>query len=461
MSDSDNSSAILAVVLIAYIMMPVIGLSVNVALPAIGESLSSNPIVLGWISISLLLSIAVFAVPAGRLADIYGRKKIFLLGVAICTLTSFLLAASHTASALIILRAIQGIGGAMILNTGLVIVSSIYPAGKRGRPLGLCMAAVYTGQTLAPFLGGILTQHLGWRSLFLANVPFGLFVIGFMSWKIKDEWIETPDEKIDLVGAVIFGIMLVFMMYGLSILPSRPGFWLILAGMISGGVFVIWETRVDSPILELKLFIENRAFSFSIISAFIFYAGVFGVSFLLSLYLQYIKGFSPQSAGFLLVSQPFFQAVLSPIAGKLVDRVKPQYLALIGMSLSMSGLFLFVFISAHTHILVILSGLFLIGSGLAFFISTNMNDAIGSVDRRYYGTASGMIVTIRQIGMMFSVALTMFTFSIFLGRAQITPEYYGLFLKSVKMAFILLTFLCLVGLTVLVFRKKLKAEARE
>ena len=457
MSNNNKSSTILLVVLIAYIMMPIIGQSVNVALPAIGKSLSSNPVVLGWISISLLLSIAVFAIPAGRIADIYGRKKIFLLGVTICTVTSFLLAVSHSAAVLIFFRAIQGIGGAMILNTGLVIVSSIYPAGQRGKPLGLCMAAIYTGQTLAPFLGGLLTHHLGWRSIFLANVPFGLFIIGFMFWKINDERVEAPGEKIDFVGVIIFGIMIVFVMSGLSILPSKQGLWLVLAGLMCGAVFIKWEMKVDLPILEMKLFRENRAFSFSILSAFIFYCGVFAVSFLLSLYLQYIKGFTPQRAGFVLVSQPLFQALLSPLAGRLVDRVRPHLLTLIGMSSATLGMLLFAFITIDTNLLIILIGLFLIGFGWAFFISTNMNDAIGSVDRKYYGTASGTIATVRQIGMMFSIAVTMFIFSLFMGRVQVTPEYYGLFLKSVKIAFLVLTILCFTGLLTLVFRGKIKS----
>lgn len=452
----NKNSDILLVILITYVMMPLIGQSVNVALPAIGKSLSSNPVELGWISISLLLSIAVFAIPTGRIADIYGRKKIFLWGVVICTATSFPLAVSDSAAALIFFRAIQGIGGAMVLNTGLVIVSSIYPAGTRGKPLGLCMAAIYTGQTLAPFLGGLLTHHLGWRSIFLVNVPFGLFVIVFMVWKIKDGRIEATDERIDWVGAILFGIMIVSMMYGLSILPSKQGLWLVSAGLVCGIVFVKWELKADLPILEMKLFMENRAFSFAILSAFIFYSAVFAVTFLLSLYLQYAKGFTPQKAGLFLVSQPLFQAVLSPLAGRLVDRVKPHLLSLIGMASATSGMLLFAFITVHTHPLVILTGLFLVGSGWAFFISTNMNDAIGSVDKKYYGTASGMIVTIRQIGMMFSIALAMFTFSLFMGRVQVTPEHLGLFLKSVKMAFVLLTVLCFSGLLSLVFRGKIK-----
>ena len=138
----------------------------------------------------------------------------------------------------------------------------------------------------------------------------------------------------------------------------------------------------------------------------------------------------------MLASQPVFQAVLTPIAGRLVDRVKPYYLSLIGMSSATLGMLLFAFITINTNLLIITVGLFLIAAGWAFFISTNLNSAIGSVDRKYYGTASGTIATVRQIGMMFSIAVSMFIFSLFMGRVQVTPEYLALFLKSVKNGFL-------------------------
>ena len=454
MNDHRKRSDILLVVLIAYIMIPIIGQSIYVALPSIGKSLSSNPVVLGWISVSLLLSISVFAFTTGKLADIYGRKKIFLWGVAICTVTSFLLSASYSATALIIFRAIQGFGIAIVLNTGLVLISAIYPAGKRGKPLALCTSALYIGQTIAPFLGGLLTHHLGWRSVFLTNVPFGVFVIAFMLWRVKDEWIEAPGEKIDIIGTILFGIMLVFIMYGLSILSSKQGVWLILAGLLFSVGFFKWEMYVDVPILEMRLFWENRIFLFSTLSAFIFYASVFALTFLLSLYLQYIKGFTAQNAGFVMVFQPVSQAILSLVAAKLVDRVKPHLLSMIGLVAATIGIILFAFIARHTSLWIILAGLFLVASGWAFFLPTNMNDAIGSVSPKYYGTASGMIASIRQLGMMFSVSVTMFIFSSCMGDVQVTPEYFDLFLKSVRISFWALTALCVTGILTLVFQKK-------
>ena len=208
MSNDSKNWPVLLVVSIAYIMMPIIGMSINVALPAIGKALGIDAVMLGWVVTSLLLASGMFAIPSGRIADIYGKKKIFLLGVIICTVTSFLLAASHSVTSLILFRVIQGFGGAMVINTGIAVVSSIFPAGERGKALGICMTSIYSGQTLAPFLGGLLTHHLGWRSIFLLNVPFGIFIIGFTVWKIHDEWIEARGEKFDMVGSIIFCLML-------------------------------------------------------------------------------------------------------------------------------------------------------------------------------------------------------------------------------------------------------------
>jgi len=456
MKNENNHGAVLLVVLAAQVMMPIIGQSLTVALPAMGKSLSVNPIVLGWISISLLLSIAVFAVPAGRIADMYGRKKIFLLGVVICTTTSFLLAASHSVASLIFYRAVQGIGGAMVLNTSIVIISSIYPTGRRGKMLGICLAATYIGQTLAPILGGFLTHYFGWRSIFLINVPLGLFIIGFTLWKIDAEWVGDPGQKFDIPGAIILGTMLVAIIYGLSAFPSKLGFLLLLTGLSLGVVFIKWETKTAAPILDMNLFKKNRIFSISILTALIFYSAVFSAGFLLSLFMQYAKGFTPKTAGFILVVQPVFQAAFSPLAGKFADRVKTQFLPIVGMVLTASGLFLFTLIEIETNMASIFFGLFLIGCGWAFFVTTNMNDAMGTVDSHDYGNASGTIATIRQIGMMVSMALTMLIFSLYIGKSQVAPEQLDLFLKSVKTAFVCLTILCLTGLLALAFRGKMK-----
>ena len=217
---------------------------------------------------------------------------------------------------------------------------------------------------MGPFLGGLLTQHFGWRSIFLANLPLGLTVIALLFWKLKGEWAEARGEKFDLSGSIIYGLAIVALMYGLSLLPEMLGVAVILIGIIGILAFVWWETRTASPILNMNLFRKNRAFAFSNLAALVNYSATFAVAFLLSLYLQYIKGFNPQTAGTVLLSMPAVQAIFSPLAGRLSDRIAPQILASAGMALTTIGLILLTFLDQNTAIGFILVSLWSSASAL-------------------------------------------------------------------------------------------------
>ena len=272
----------------------------------------------------------MFAVPFGRISDIYGMKKIFSYGIIIFTVASFLSAVAPSAESLIIFRIIQGIGGAMIFVTGLAIITSVYPPRERGKAIGINIATVYIALSLGPVLGGIMTQYLGWRSLFYAMIPLGILILILTYWKLKDEWAECKGEKFDIKGSVFYSVVLVMVMYGFSTLPNITGIILVIAGIIGFLGFLMYELRLESPVLNVKLF-KNRTFAFSNLAALINYSATFAVTFLLSLYLQYIKALDPLSAGLILVAQPVMMAIFAPIAGRLSDRFVPQKLAALGM----------------------------------------------------------------------------------------------------------------------------------
>jgi len=334
----------------------------------------------------------------------------------------------------------------MIFGTSTAILTSAFSAGERGKALGINVAAVYSGLSSGPFLSGFLTQHLGWRSVFLVNVPLGLIIIAFVFWKLKGEWIEAKDEKFDFTGSIIYGITLLAIMYGFSLLPGMSGGWLILTGAFGILAFVRWETKVRSPLLNVNLFRANKVFAFSNLAALINYSATFAVSFLLSLYLQYIKGLSPQSAGLILVSQPIMQAIFSPFAGRLSDRIEPQIVASIGMAFTATGLSMVTFLSERTSFEFIIASLTLLGFGFALFSSPNTNAVMSSVEKRFYGVASSALATMRLTGQMLSMGITTLIFSIYIGRIRITPEYYSLLMKSTKIAFIFFAALCFCGI---------------
>ncbi|MEW6068782.1 MAG: MFS transporter [Nitrospirota bacterium] len=432
------------------------GSSINIALPSIGKELSMDAILLSWVSISFILTAAMFLVPVGRIADIYGRNKIFKCGILVYTVFSLFSAISNSAFALISFRLLQGVGGAMIFGTGIAILTSVFPANERGKALGINVAAVYLGLSLGPFLGGFLTQHLGWRSIFLANVPLGLLMIVLVLWKLKGEWADAKGEKFDFIGSLIYSLTLIAIMYGFSLLPSMSGACLISAGLLSMLVFFKWEMKTNNPLIDINLFRNNRTFAFSNMAALIHYCATFAVSFLLSLYLQYIKGVSPQNAGLILVSQPVVMTVFSPFAGRLSDTIEPRIVASTGMALTAIGLLIFIFLNEKTTVEFIILGLIILGIGFALFSSPNANAIMSSVERKFYGVASGTLGTMRLVGQMLSMGIAVLIFAIYIGRVQITPEYHTLFLKSMKAAFTVFAILCFIGIFASLTRGKIR-----
>ncbi len=444
--DSSSKWIALLVTTLGAFLTPYMSSAVNLALPAIGTEFRMSAVSLSWIATAYLLAAAIFLVPFGKLADIYGRKRIYTYGVVIYTISAILLANSNSEMELIFFRLVEGLGAAMLFGSGTAILTSIFPPGERGRVLGINIAATYFGLSAGPFLGGLLTQHFGWRSIFLINVPLGILIIVLIFWRLKGDWAEAKGEKFDLAGSVIYGLALAVAIYGISLLPSASGAWFILAGIIVLAVFAVWEWRAQSPVLDIHLFRYNRVFAFSSIAAFLNYSSTYAIAFFLSLYLQYIKGFSPQNAGIILLAQPAMQAIFSPFAGRLSDRMEPRIVASAGMAITVLGLFSLVFLGESTGLGTVIASLMILGLGFALFSSPNINAIMSAVPRRFYGVASGTVGTMRLTGQMFSQGIAMLVSAIYLGSAQIIPPNYPHFLMAMHIAFIILTVLCIAGI---------------
>jgi len=443
---------VLLIAILGGFLTPFDGSAVNIALPAMGTEFHMDAISLSWIVTAYLLAAALFLVPFGKIADIYGRKRIFLYGIAIFSIASLLMTMVPTTNLLIAVRVIQGFGGAMIFGTSVAILTSVFPPGERGKVLGIYITAVYLGLTVGPFLGGVLTQYLGWRSIFFVNVPIGIIACLLILGKLEGEWAECAGEKFDLTGSLIYAAALVAVMYGFSIVPDPLGITLIIAGCIIGIVFFLYELRVPVPVLDMQLFTKNPVFAFSNLAALINYSATFAVTFLLSLDLQYTKGFSPEHAGLILIVQPAAMAVVSPIAGRLSDRIDPQIVASVGMAMGAFGLFLLAFVTETTSLGYMVACLVVLGIGLGLFSSPNTNAIMSAVEKRYYGVASSMNGTMRLVGQMLSMGVAMMIFAIVIGRVEITPEYYPQFVASMHYVFILFTVLCIIGIAASLMR---------
>lgn len=441
----DDKRAVLVASTTAAFLTPLMASSVNVALPSIGREFAMDALSVSWIATSAVLAAAMFLVPFGRLADIYGRKRIFTYGVITFTTFSFLGGIAPTGALLIVSRGMQGMGAAMIFGTSVAILTSAYQPAERGRVLGVNVAATYTGLSVGPFIGGFLTQHFGWRSIFLLNAVVGLLIIVLVLYRLKSEWVEAHGEKFDFPGSLLYMASLTALMIGFSKLPGSVGIWGTGAGVAGLLGFVFWEKRTPIPLLDIRLFGRNPVFTFSNIAALINYSATSAVTFLVSFYLQYIKALSPQTAGLILVAQPIMMALFSPLAGRLSDSVEPRVVASIGMSIIAIGLGLLAMVGMETPTALVTVYLLLIGFGFALFSSPNTNAIMSSVEKKLYGVASATFGTMRLTGQMLSMGIVMLIFAMIIGNVQITPEYYPMFLRSMQIAFVVFAILCVFG----------------
>jgi len=436
----------LFIALLAGFLTPFDLSAVNIALPSIGNEFAMDAIEMGWIATAYLLAAGVFLVPFGRIGDIWGRKKVFLAGLFVFTLASILLVFATSTQMIILVRVLQGFGGAMIFGTTVAILTSVVPSAERGRALGIYTTAVYIGLSSGPFIGGILTAWFGWRSIFFVNIPVGIFAMALVLFLLKEEWADSAGEPFDLMGSLQYGLALTCVMYGFSLLPDPAGFVLVLAGTGILILFILHELRTAYPVLDMALFTKNRVFAFSNLAALINYSATFAITFFLSLYLQYIKGFSPEHAGMLLVIQPVVQALFSPVAGWLSDRREPGKIASFGMALTAFGLFFLVLADTSTSLAELVVVLVILGAGLGIFSSPNTNAIMGSVERKKYGVASGTLGTMRLVGQMLSMGVAMMLISVYVGDVQITSAYFPQFLAGMKTCFLIFAVLCGAGI---------------
>ena len=425
----------LFLVSLAAFLIPFMGSSLSLALPVIQKELVVNVIILGWIPTAFVLANAATVLPFGRLSDIYGRKRIFSYGVLIYTTASLLAAFSNSGEILVFFSFLQGLGCAMIFATMVALISSVFPMERRGEALGLYVSAVFIGLFLGPILGGVLIQYLGWRSIYLFNIPVGIILLSILFWKLRMEWAEAQGESFDIKGALIYSLSLVALLYGFSSLLEDLGKTVLVVGLLGILGFFLMERKTESPILELEIF-KSRRSSFTALSMLFLNIAISAMATFLSLYFQSLRGLEPQTTALILAAQPLMVAVLSPVIGRAADRTENRFLPIGGLILITAGLLMLSFLSQETIIQFPVLALILVGVGQAMFSSPTTRIFMGSVDSKIYGMASSAFSTMIYLGQTLSLALMLFIFAIYLGQVEINPSNYQVFLDSMRVAFL-------------------------
>ena len=400
-----------------YLIAPMGMAAVNVAIPALAQDLQANASKVAWLPTLYVLASVAFMLPFGKLADNYGRKRIYALGLVLNALCAFMCAVATNIDWILFWRFAQGIAGAMIFSTGVAIITSVTPANKRGAALGVLAAFVYIGLTIAPAIGGWLTQWLGWRSVFYFQIPFVVVLVIFIKFRLHGEWKNDVHSRFDWIGSGIFALFAFSLVYGLSELPNLLGFVLLAISLLSLTGFIIHQSLDKQPLIRVQMFRESRVFSLSLGTSFLMYGSNFAIIFLLSLYLQYIKGFGPAYAGQILLVQAFVMAIVAPFAGKLADRFQPRIIATLGCSIVALGFSALIHLNEQTSALYIALSLGIVGFGFGLFSTPNNSAIMGSVKEQEVGVASASMNLSRTIGNLVGMSLVNLMIHYYIGDA--------------------------------------------
>ena len=452
--------AALTVALITNFIGPFSSNSMNIAVPHIGAEFQASATSLTWIVISFLMVTALLSLPFGRVGDIYGRKWLLKLGLLLICTTSLLNVFSPNMTVFILLRTVQGAGAAMINATISAILVDAFPANKRGTVLGIGVMGVYCGSSCGPVLGGLITHTFGWRGILvlisaIALTAFLMAVIWLPKDRKNDPGEQTEKVKVNPSSFALYILSLGLLLYGLVTLTQNIQSYFILA---AGAVLVVFlvkhEMRTEGSLLEVRLFKGNPVFILSALASMLNYASIIGVAFLMSIYLQLVKGLSADISGIILISQPIIQVIISPFSGRLADKKSPGLIATLGMTSCFAALLMFSFLNEQTPLPYVMTGLMLIGLGVGFFVAPNNSVILGTVTNKDYGVATAFTSTGRTIGQVTGMAIVTIVSNAVIGSVPLEHVAPATIVQNMHISFMIFVGIIVVGILTSLKRTK-------
>ena len=423
------------------------GSALNLSVPAMETEFRVSAATVGWVVTAFTLSVAALSVPMGKIADSTGRRRVLLLGIGSFALFSLCCAFSGSIRTVILFRVLQGVSASMIFATNNAILLSVFPYTEHGRVLGLSVAATYTGLSAGPVIGGFLNGTFGWRSIFLVTCGISLAALAFAFVGAPERSAGTARKGIsDVPGNILYIAMITAILYGMSSLSVSPrGKWILGTGILLMLFFGFRETRTEDPVIRMSMFSRDAGFTLSNLAALLNYAATFAISYLVSIYLQVVMGYSSRTAGLILIFMPLVQAAFSPLMGRLSDRIPPYKLATGGMILCVAGLALFSRLGMKTPLWYVIMTLILVGFGFALFSSPNTNAILRSVSDAEYSVANSILSTMRTAGQGAAMAIVTIVVGLNLGNAALTETTPRLLVLTLHRCFLIFIVLSVIG----------------
>lgn len=433
-TDISTRNLVVLIICTGSFLSPLTLASVNMAIPSMALALGADAASVALIPAIFLVSNVALMLPFAKLADNFGRKRIYGIGIALNAAASTGAYLANSIDWILFCRFVQGAGSAMTFGSSLAIIISVFGARERGLPLGLNTAAIYVGLTVAPALGGLITDTFGWRAVFLIPLPIAAILLTVIFVFLKQEWRHERYSAFDWLGATIFAAWTVVMVVGLRGLPQWPNVIALLLSACLAGLFVWQQSRHDEPLIRVQMFRANRLFTRSLATAFLMYSSTYPLAFLLSLYLQYVRGLSALEAGQVLLVQALAMALLAPFAGRLSDRVEPRIISTVGCVCVALGFALLSRLGFDTSPAYIGSSLFLMGIGFGLFSTPNNNAVMSAVPVGEVGVASATVNLARVTGQLVGISLINLIIHLLLGDAVITEDQYEALLGIVTLS---------------------------
>jgi EmrB/QacA subfamily drug resistance transporter len=410
-SEGDNYKwAVLVTVAIGSFMASLDISVLQACLPRLSQVFHTDSAVITWVSVGYLLSGLALMLTLAKIGDAWGRRKMYVLGLALYTLGLVICSVSQNISQLLAARIIQGIGGAAVVSLSSAIVVAVFPSRQRGAALGILLAVASVGLVIGPVLGGVIADMIGWRGLFYTRLPIGLIGIAMALLVIEEQREEGAKFRLDLGGALtlVGGMTCLLLFFTMGMrwgLASRSSLLLLFSSVVLLTAFILFELKAPQPIVELHLF-KDRTFAWAMVALVLQATAFSSPIFLIPFYLADGMGYSTSMVGVFLALTAVPFVVIYPLSGRLSDRIGATFLSALGAAVTCVGIYLTSRLDGSSTGLYIGLIMLLFGSGAGIFNPPNNSAVLGSVPKSRLGTASGMVATARQLGGSFSFALS-------------------------------------------------------